>query len=67
MLPLVCGIGYELIKICGRYENLATKIISAPGMWLQRLTTKEPDDTMIAVAIASLIAVIPENPEEDKW
>jgi len=67
MLPLVCGIGYELIKICGRYENIATRIISAPGMWLQRLTTKEPDDTMIEVAIASLQAVKPENPEEDKW
>jgi len=67
MIPLVCGLGYELIKICGRYENLATKIISAPGLWLQRLTTKEPDDTMIEVAIASLKAVIPENPDDDKW
>lgn len=67
MLPLICGIGYELIKICGRYENLATKIISAPGMWMQRLTTKEPDDDMIEVAIAALTMVKPENPDEDCW
>lgn len=67
MLPLICGLGYELIRICGRYDNLFTKIISAPGMWLQRLTTKEPDDSMIEVAIRSLEAVLPENPDEDRW
>lgn len=67
MLPVICGLGYELIRVCGRYQNLATKIISAPGLWLQRLTTKEPDDSMIEVAIASIQAVIPENPDEDVW
>ncbi|MDO4742632.1 MAG: DUF1385 domain-containing protein [bacterium] len=67
MLPLICGIGYELIKICGRYENTVTKIISAPGMWMQRLTTKEPDDDMIEVAIVALTAVKPDNPDEDCW
>ena len=43
------------------------KIVSAPGKWLQRLTTKEPDDSMLEVAIASLKAVMPENKEEAKW
>ena len=67
MLPVICGIGYELIKFCGRHDNLLTKIISAPGMWLQRVTTKEPDDSMIEVAIAALTDVIPENAEDDRW
>lgn len=67
MLPVICGLGYELIRFCGRHNNLLTRIISAPGMWLQRLTTKEPDDSMIEVAIASIQAVIPEDPEEDVW
>lgn len=67
LLPVICGVGYELIRVCGRHNNLITRIISAPGMWLQRLTTKEPDDSMIEVAIASLNAVIPENPDEDRW
>lgn len=56
MLPIICGIGYELLKICGRYDNIITRIISAPGVWMQRITTKEPDDDMIEVAIAALKA-----------
>lgn len=67
MLPIICGLGYELIRLCGRHNNIVTRIISAPGMWLQRLTTKEPDDSMIEVAIASINAVIPSDPEADKW
>lgn len=67
MLPLICGLGYELIKLCGRYDNTLTKIISAPGMWMQRITTKEPEDGMIEVAIRSLEAVIPQNSDEDRW
>jgi uncharacterized protein YqhQ len=63
-IPVIVGIGYELIRICGRHDNLATRIISAPGMWMQRLTTKEPTDDMIEVAIASINAVIPENGED---
>lgn len=66
LIPVFCGVGYELLKICGRYDNLATKIIAAPGLWIQRLTTKEPDDDMIEVAIESIKAVIPENPDDDK-
>lgn len=61
LLPISCGIGYELIKLCGKYNNLATRIIAAPGMWAQRITTKEPDDSMIEVAIAAIKEVIPED------
>ncbi len=67
LLPVVAGISYEVIKYAGRHDNRFTQIISAPGMWFQRITTREPDDAMIEVAIAALIAVIPENKEEDKW
>lgn len=67
MLPVICGVGYELIRFCGRHDNWLTRIISAPGMWVQRITTKEPDDSMIEVAIAALSAVIPENAEDDNW
>lgn len=56
MLPVICGLGYELLKVCGKYDNIVTKIISAPGMWLQHITTKEPDDDMIEIAIAALKA-----------
>lgn len=66
-LPLVMGIAYEIIRFAGRHNNIFTKIISAPGLWLQRLTTHEPDDKMIEVAIAAVMPVLPENPEECKW
>ena len=66
-LPLICGIGYELIRFCGRHDNWLTRIIAAPGLWVQRISTKEPDDSMIEVAIAALSAVIPENAEDDNW
>ena len=66
LLPLIVGIGYELIKIAGRHDNLFTRIISAPGVWLQKITTKEPDDAMIECAIAALTEVIPDN-GEDNW
>lgn len=67
LIPLICGLGYELIKICGRYDNLATRIIAYPGLLVQRLTVYEPDDQMIEIAIAAMEEVIPENEEEDKW
>lgn len=63
-LPVIVSIGYELIKLCGRHDNVLTKIIAAPGLWLQRLTVKEPDDKMIEAAIAAMEAVIPENGED---
>ena len=61
LLPISCGVGYELIKICGKHDNLLTKIISTPGLWAQRITTKEPDDKMIEVAIKAIKEVIPED------
>ena len=67
VLPVVMGVSYELIKLAGRYDNLFTRIISAPGLWLQRLTTFEPDDSMIEVAIAAVTPVLPDHPDEAKW
>ena len=66
LVPIVCGAGYEVLKICGRYDNIVTKIISAPGLWLQRITTCEPEDDMIDIAIAALKACEPENPDVDR-
>lgn len=66
ILPVVTGISYELIKYAGRHDNIITKIFSAPGLWMQRITTKEPTDDMIEVAIASIKAVITDNPEDDR-
>ena len=61
LLPVSCGIGYELIKICGKHDNLLTRIIAAPGLWAQRIPTKNPDDKMIEVAIEAIKAVIPDD------
>ena len=66
LLPITMGIGYELIKLAGRHDNLFTRIISAPGMWLQRLTVKEPTDDMIECAIKAFEAVVPED-NSDKY
>lgn len=66
-LPLVAGISYEIIKFAGRSTNKYITWLNEPGKWLQRLTTREPDDSQIEVAIASLKAVIPENEEDDLW
>ena len=60
-LPLIVGLGYELIKLAGRHDNWLTRIISAPGMALQHLTVFEPDDSMIECAIAAMEKVIPED------
>ena len=67
LLPIVTGIAYELIRLAGKYDNIFTKIISAPGLWIQRITTSEPDESQIECAIAALKACIPENKEDDKW
>ena len=67
LTPLVVGIAYELIKRAGRYDNLFTRIISFPGLQLQHLTTREPDDYMIEAAIASMKPVVPETKGEDQW
>lgn len=66
LIPLTCGVGYEVLKICGRYDNLFTRIISAPGLWLQRITTKEPEDDMIEIAVAALKACEPAVPDVER-
>ena len=66
LLPLMMGIGYELIKFAGRHDNLFTRIISAPGMWLQHITVLEPDDDMIECAITAFKEVIPPD-ESDSY
>ncbi len=66
-LPVVMGIAYEIIKLAGKYDNVLTRIISAPGLWTQRLTTQEPDDSMIEVAIAAVTPVLPQKPEDAHW
>jgi len=57
LIPVIAGISYEIIRLAGRSDNIFVRIISAPGMWMQRLTTKEPDDDMIEVAIAAVEAI----------
>lgn len=67
LVPVIVGIGYELIKFAGRHDNIVTRIISAPGVWLQHITTKEPTDDMIECAIRSINEVIPEDKTRDNW
>ena len=67
LTPIVIGIAYEIIRLAGRYTNLCTKIISSPGLLLQRLTTNEPDKSQIEVAIAALTPVIPDDISQDNW
>ena len=64
--PIVVGVGYELIKLAGRRDDVCTRIISAPGKWLQRVTTREPDDSMIECAIEAMKKVIPDD-GSDNW
>lgn len=70
ILPFVTGISYEFIKYAGRHDNLFVRICAAPGLWMQRLTTKEPDDSMIEVAIsafnASMTGVVPEKESDEE-
>ena len=68
LLPLIAGISYEIIKFAGKHaDNKCVAWLNQPGMWLQRLTTREPDDSQIEVAIHSLKAVIPEDGKSDEW
>lgn len=67
LLPVVVGISYELIRLAGRYSNPITKIFSAPGLWMQRLTTREPDDSQIECAIAAVKPCLPKDGEDDNW
>jgi uncharacterized protein YqhQ len=67
LVPVVAGIAYEIIRLAGRYENWLTRIIAAPGLWLQHMTTAEPDEGMLEVAIVALEAVIPQEQQSDSW
>lgn len=67
LLPFIVGIGYEVIRLAGRYDNIVTRIVSAPGLAMQRLTTREPDDGQIECAIAAITPVLPKEGEDDKW
>ncbi|MBP5686336.1 MAG: DUF1385 domain-containing protein [Clostridia bacterium] len=66
LIPIICGVGFEILRICGKYDNIFTRIVSAPGLWMQRITTKEPQDDMIEIAIAALRAREPETPDVDR-
>ena len=67
LLPLVVGISYEINRWCGLHDNALSAALSAPGKWLQRITTNEPDDGMIECAIRALELVIPEETGSDAW
>ena len=67
LLPVVAGLSYEVIRIAGRGTNKCVKFLTKPGLWLQKVTTREPDLKQIEVAIASMKPCIPENKEDDKW
>ncbi len=68
LVPLIGGISFEILRFTGRHDkNPVCKVFIAPGLWLQRFTTREPNDSMIEVAIAAMSAVIPENTKEDIW
>lgn len=67
LLPLVVAITYEINRWAGRHDNAFTRVLTAPGMWMQNFTTNEPDDSMIEVGIAAVQAVLPEEEGADRW
>ncbi len=67
LLPVVVGISYEINRWCGKHDNWLSAVLSAPGKWLQHITTSEPDDGMIECAIRALSLVIPEEKGSDAW
>ncbi len=67
LLPVVVGISYEINRAVGRHDNPLTMALRQPGLWLQHLTTREPDDSMLEVALTALKAVIPEEKGADRW
>ena len=67
LLPIVVAFSYEINRWVGRHDNWFTRFLTAPGMWMQKVTTNEPDDSMIEVGIASLQAVLPEQEGTDRW
>ena len=67
LLPVVVSIAYEINRWVGRTDNAFTRLLTAPGLWMQNFTTNEPDDSMIEVAIAAVNAVLPEKEGADEW
>ena len=67
MLPLVVSVSYEINRFVGRYNNAFTRILTAPGLWMQNFTTNEPDEGMMEVAIRALELVLPEQEGADQW
>lgn len=67
LLPVVVGITYEINRYVGRHDNAVTRVLTAPGLWLQNFTTNEPDDSMIEVGIEALKLVLPEEKGADQW
>ena len=67
MLPVIVAISYEFNRLVGRYDNRLTRILTAPGQWMQNFTTNEPDDSMIEVAIKALEEVLPSQEGLDQW
>ncbi len=65
LIPIIMGLGYEFIRYAGKHDNVLVTILSAPGLWMQRITTKEPEDDIIECGIEALKAVITDNPEDD--
>lgn len=67
LLPLIVAVTYEINRWAGRHDNAFTRVLTAPGMWMQNFTTNEPDDSMIEVGIAAVQAVLPEEEGTDRW
>ena len=67
LLPVLVAIAYEINRLVGRYDNRFTRILTAPGLWMQHITTNEPDDDMIEVGIAAVVAVLPSKEGADRW
>ena len=67
MLPVIVAISYEFNRLVGRHDNWLTRVLTAPGQWMQNFTTQEPDDSMIEVAIKALEEVLPSQEGSDKW
>ena len=67
LVPVVVGISYEVNRAVGRMDNGLSRVLTAPGLFMQRFTTVEPDDSMIEVAIEAIRRVIPQGEDEDRW
>ena len=67
LLPVLVSIAYEINRLVGRFDNWFTGLLTAPGLWMQRITTNEPDDAMIEVGIAAVQAVLPDEEGADRW